>query len=250
MKHNYKYSTLKVGVALAILLSRPSIGFAQTGLGSAESFAVLAGSAITNAGVTKVRGNMGVSPGTSITGLPTGQPTLGRIHAGDAGAAQAQVDLAAAYNRLIGMPCTVSMCGENLGGRTLRPGTYWCAASADLAGSLNLDACGDSSAVFVFQIRNSLTVASCASIRLCNGAQPSHVWWLVGNSAVLGVSSTMQGNLIARSNIALTSGASVVGRALALGGAVSMNANAIVGVGGVVTATARTSWTRLKADYR
>jgi type VI secretion system secreted protein VgrG len=250
MTHDYKYATLKVGFVLAILLSRPSVGFAQTGLGSAESFSVLAGSAITNAGVTRVRGNMGVSPGTLVTGLPMGQPTLGTIHAGDAGAAQAQVDLAAAYHRLAGLPCTSSMCGENLGGKTLRPGTYCFSSSADLTGNLSLDARGDSSAVFVFQIGNALTAASCASVRLCNGAQPSHVWWLVGDSVILGVASTMQGNLLAHSSIALTSGASVVGRALALGGAVTMNANAIVGIGGVVTATARTSWTRLKAEYR
>jgi type VI secretion system secreted protein VgrG len=250
MTHDYKYATLKVGVALAILLSLPSVGFAQTGLGSAESFTVLAGSAITNAGVTRVRGNMGVSPGTLVTGLPMGQPTLGTIHAGDAGAAQAQVDLAAAYHRLAGLPCTSSMCGENLGGKTLRPGTYCFSSSADLTGNLSLDARGDSSAVFVFQIGNALTAASCASVRLCNGAQPSHVWWLVGDSVILGVASTMQGNLLAHSSIALTSGASVVGRALALGGAVTMNASAIVGIGGVVTATARTSWTKLKAEYR
>ena len=136
----YKNATLKAAVGLAVLLCIPSPGFAQTGLGAAASYAVLAGSAITNTGATRVTGDVGVSPGSAITGFPFAQPTLGTVHAGDRVAAQAQIDLASAYNFLAGMPCSVTMCGDELGGRTLRPGVYRFASSARLAGTLHLDA--------------------------------------------------------------------------------------------------------------
>jgi hypothetical protein len=250
MKHDHRYATLKAGVALAILLSRPSFALAQTGLGSATSYTVLAGSAITNSGLTKVRGSMGVSPGLVINGLPFGQPTLGSIHAGDAGAAQAQVDLATAYNAISAMSCTSPIIGVVLGGGTLRPGTFCFYASAHLAGILKLDACGDSAAVFVFKIPRTLTLGECASIVLCNGAQPSHVWWVVGEAATLGPASAMQGNLLVRSHITLASGASLVGRAQSMNGAVTMHGNTIVGTAGIATATMGVTWTRLKAQYR
>src|SRR5207248_655269 len=109
--HDYKYATLKAGIGLVVLLLIPAIGFAQTGLGSAASYTVLAGSAITTTGGTTISGDVGVSPGTAITGMPVGQPTAGSIHAGDAGATQAQADLGTAYNFLAGMPCSTTMTG-------------------------------------------------------------------------------------------------------------------------------------------
>jgi hypothetical protein len=175
---------------------------------------------------------------------------MGTIHAGDAGAAQAQLDLAAAYNDLAAMTCTSPILGVVLDGTTLRAGTYCFFSSAHLTGTLDLDACGDTSAVFVFKIPRTLTLANGASIVLSNGAQPSHVWWLVGEAATLGVGSAMQGNLLARSHINLTSGASLVGRALTLNGVVTMHGNAVTGFAGFTTATTTVSWTKLKAQYK
>jgi len=110
MNHEHKHPTIMAGVGLAALLFLLSLGFAQS-LGSAASFAVLAGSTITNTGATTINGDVGVSPGTAITGLPAGQPTGGTVHAGDAVAAQAQADLTTAYDFLAGMACTVPKSG-------------------------------------------------------------------------------------------------------------------------------------------
>ncbi len=250
MNQYNNHATLKAGVGLAVLLCLPSLGIAQTGLGSAASYTVLAGSAITNTGATNITGDVGVSPGTAITGLPVSQPTGGTIHAGDAVAAQAKADLATAYASLAGMPCTVTMSGVDLGGQTLGPGVYCFASSAGLTGTLNLDAHGDANAVFVFQIGSTLTTAGGSSVILSNGAQIGNVWWQIGSSATLGIASAMQGSLLAHTSITLTTGASVEGRALASGGAVTMDTNSLVGSGTPPTPTARTTWSKVKAQYR
>jgi type VI secretion system secreted protein VgrG len=250
MTNVYKYSTLKTSVAMAVLLLVPALAFAQVGLGTAASYTVLAGSAITSSGLTSIRGDVGLSPGTTITGLPAGQPSPGAIHAGDATAAQAQADVATAYNFLVGMPCTSPMTGVELGGKTLVPGVYCFDAAAGLTGALNLDAQGDSAAVFVFQMGSTLTVAAASSVVLSNGAQASHVWWQVGSSATLAAASAMQGNVVAHVSITLAAGAGVTGRLLAQGGAVTMIANNLVGPGGAATPTARTTWSKVKAQYR
>lgn len=246
----YKSVTLRTAFGVAVLLCLPVLGFAQTGLGSAASYAVLAGSAITNTGPTTIRGDVGVSPGTSITGLPVGQPTPGTIHAGDVVAAQAKADLAIAYGFLAGMPCGTVMSGVDLGGKTLLPGVYCFATSAGLTGMLQLDAQGDTAAVFVFQIGSTLTTAANATVVLSNGAQIGHVWWQVGSSATLGIASVIQGNVLALASATLTTGARVQGRVLAQDGGVTMDANALVGIGDVGTPTSKTTWSRVKAQYR
>jgi hypothetical protein len=243
--------TIMAGAALTLLLGAPAMGFAQVPLGSATTFAVLAGTTVTNtSATTTITGDVGVSPGTAITGLPAGQPIGGSIHAGDDVAAQAQADLGIAYGALAAMPCTTPMSGVDLGAQTLTPGVYCFAAAAGMTGVLTLDAQGDSAAVFVFQIASALTVAGGASVELTNGAQASHVWWQVGSSATLGGSSVMAGNILAYTSISLDTGASLNGRALAAGGAVTMDANNIVGPSGSVTASGASTWGGLKAMYR
>jgi ice-binding like protein len=250
MNHAYKNATLKAAVALAVLLCIPSLGFAQVGLGMAASYTVLAGSTITNTGATKITGDVGLSPGTAITGLPVGQPSGGAVHAGDAAAAQAKVDLGLAYIFLAGMPCGATMSGVDLGGQALGPGVYCFAAAAGLTGTLHLDAQGDTSAVFVFQIGSALTVAGNSKVILDNGAQIRHVWWKVGSSATLGIGSAMQGNVLAGASITLVTGASLAGRAMAAAGAVTLDTNILIGIGHTVTPTSRTSWSKVKAQYR
>lgn len=250
MNQKHKHPTLMAGAGLAALLFLPSLGFAQSGLGSAASYAVLAGSTITNTGATAISGDVGVSPGTAITGLPVGQPTGGKIHAGDDVAAQAQADLTTAYDFLAGMACNVTKSGVDLGGTTLTPGVYCFSSSAGLTGILNLDAQGDTAAVFVFQIASTLTVADGSSVSLSNGAQGRHVWWQVGSSATLGIASITVGNVLAHASITFNTGASLAGRALAQSGAVTMDTNSIARPGDLGTPTFRTSWGMIKSRYR
>ena len=125
-------------------------------LGVASSFAVLGGSTVTNTGATTVRGDLGVSPGSAVTGFPPGTVTGGSIHAADALAGQAQSDTTTAYNSLAGQACTADLTGQDLGGKTLTAGVYCFSTSAQLTGALTLNAQGNANAVFVFKIGSTL----------------------------------------------------------------------------------------------
>src|SRR3978361_282035 len=90
-----------------------------------SSFAVRGGSTVTNTATpTIVTGNLGVSPGSAVTGFPPGIVTGGTIHAADSVAAQAQSDLTTVYNNLASAPCNTILTGQDLGGKTLTPGVY------------------------------------------------------------------------------------------------------------------------------
>jgi type VI secretion system secreted protein VgrG len=250
MNFRYKNPSSATAAGLIALLFLPSLAFAQGTLGTAASYAVLAGSTITNTGATSIRGDVGVSPGTSITGLPVGQPAPGTVHAGDPAAAQAQADLTTMYNFLVAEPCTVVMSGVDLGGKTLVPGVYCFATSAGLTGALTLDAQGDTAAVFIFQMGSTLTVANGSSVAVINGAQGRHVWWQVGSSATLGIGSTTLGNVLASASITLNTNAIVNGRALAQTGAVTMDSNSFVAPNDHGTPTSRSTWGKVKSLYR
>jgi hypothetical protein len=194
-------------------------------LGSAESFAVLGGSTLTNTGATTIAGDIGVSPGSAITGFPPGLVTGGASHAADAVALQAQNDATTVYNALSAEACSGDLTGQDLGGLTLTAGVYCFSSSAQLTGMLTLDAEGKSDAVFVFQITSTLTTASDAIVRVINGANPCNVYWRIGSSATLGTRTTFVGNIVSLTSIALTTGARVSGRAWARNGAVTMDTN-------------------------
>src|ERR1700674_2367789 len=81
-------------------------------LGTAASFAVLAGQTVTNTGPTTISGNLGVSPGSAVTGFPPGSVTNGTIHTSDAVAMQAQSDLTTAYTTLAGVPFNANLTGQ------------------------------------------------------------------------------------------------------------------------------------------
>ena len=195
-------------------------------LGTAANFAVLAGSTVTNTGATAVGGDLGVSPGTAVTGFPPGTVS-GTIHAGDAVAAQAQHDAAVAYNSLAGQACDFNLTGQDLGGKTLIPGVYCFDSSAQLTGTLTLDGQGNSNAVFIFKIGSTLTTASGASVLLINGASSCNVFFQVGSSAILGTNTMFAGNILALTSTTLNTGATINGRALALNGAVTLDTNTI-----------------------
>ena len=219
------------GLAAFSLLAAASMtlaAHAPVGLGTADSFAVLGGQTVTNTGPSVISGSVGVSPGSAVTGFPPGLVNNGTIHAANATAAQAQLDLTTAYNDAAGRSCTTDLTGQDLGGMTLTDGTYCFSSSAQLTGTLTLDAQGVSSAVFIFKIGSELTTASTSTVSLINGAQACNVFWQVGSSAALGTATTFRGSILALTSISLTTGATIVeGRALARNGSVTLDTNTI-----------------------
>jgi len=226
-QHRYVH---RIGIALAVILitgSRTTAG-AQV-LGSAAPFGVLGASAVTNTGNTVITGDLGVSPGTSITGFPPGSFT-GTIHDDDSVAAQAHSDATTAYNGLAGLAPTQTLTGQNLGGLTLQPGVYFFASSAQMTGTLTLDGLGNSNSEFVFQIGSTLTTASNSSVVLDDSAAGSNVFWQVGSSATLGTTTAFFGNVVANASVTLNTGATdPCGGMYALNGAVTMDSNTIGG---------------------
>lgn len=212
--------------AILFLAALPAAG--QFSLGTAESFGVLGGSTVTNTGASVVTGELGVSPGSAVTGFPPGVVAPpGTIHTADAVAAQAQLDLTNTYNAIAATATFVDLTGMDLGGLTLTPGVYGFASSAQLTGALTLDALGNPNAVFLFKIGSTLTTASGSSVVLINGGSSCQVYWQVGSSATLGTTTTFTGNLLALASITLDTGAGVSGRALARNGAVTLAGNAV-----------------------
>jgi hypothetical protein len=196
---------------------------------TAGTFGVLAGSTVTNTGPTVINGNVGVSPGSAVTGFPPGivVPPF-TIHAGDAAAAQAQLDLTAAFVSAANQPCTTNLTGQNLGGLTLMSGVFCFDTSAQLTGILTLDAQGDPAGEFIFKIGSTLTTASASSILLINGAQGENIFFQVGSSATLGTNTAFAGNILALTSITLNTGATInCGSALARNGAVTLDSNVI-----------------------
>jgi type VI secretion system secreted protein VgrG len=190
---------------------------------------VLAGSTATNTGPSVLNGDLGVAPGTALTGFGSPAVVNGATHANDAVAQQAQRDLTTAYDVAAGQPVPPGnvLTGTDLGNRTLSAGAYRYDTSAQLTGQLTLDAAGDPNAQFVFEIGSTLTTASASSVNLINGASPCNVYWQVGSSATLDTTTAFQGNILALQSIALNNGASVIGRALARNGAVTLDNNVL-----------------------
>jgi hypothetical protein len=222
-------------IVLAALLLGPSQATA-TILGTADSFTVLAGSKVTNTGTTTIKGDVGVSPGSAVTGFPPGTVTLpGTIHAADAVAGQAQFDNTTAYNGLKGMPYTSDLTGQDLGGLTLTSGVYHFDSSAGLTGTLTLDAQGKNNAFWVFQIGSTLTTANSSAIKFINpglnNGSDAGLFWQVGSSATLGTSTAFEGNILALTSITLTTGVTDPnGRFLAQNGAVTLDTNVLSNV--------------------
>jgi outer membrane autotransporter protein len=216
-------ATALLAIALAIL---PGGAKAQ----SLATFAVLGGQSVTNTGSSVITGNVGVSPGSSITGFPPGivVPPYS-IYQTDGVANQAQNDLTTAYNILAARPMTADLTGVDLAGQTLSPGVYHFDTSASLNGTLTLDAHGDPNAVFIFQIGSTLTTGSGASVVLINGAQAANVYFVVGSSATLGTTTQFQGKILALTSITLNTSASInCGAALARNGSVTLDTNTIL----------------------
>jgi len=191
------------------------------------NFSVLAGSTVTNTGPTTVSGDVGVSPGTVVTGFPPGLAG-GTIHKADGAAAGAQTALTAGYIDAAGRLGGTTVAGD-LVGQTFTAGVYKSTSSLAVSGDVTLDAQGDPTAVFIFQISSTFTTASGSHVVLVNGAKACNVFWHVGSSATLGTNSVFKGNILALTSITITTGVNLEGRALARNGAVTLDANVITG---------------------
>jgi len=221
---------VSAGIAITLVLSMVAVGqpaFAAgpppVGLGTADSFAVLAGTpAITNTGPTTITGDVGISPAAAVTGFPPGTVN-GTIHAADAVALQAQSDLTIAYNDAAGRTPATTVAGGTLGGLTLVGGTYSAGgATLDLTGTLTLDAENDPSSTWIFQATSDLVTASSSAVTFINGGQACNVFWQVTSSATLGSGSSFAGTILALTSITMADGVTLDGRALARNGEVTM----------------------------
>lgn len=214
-------------MTLILLLNVSAAAAAQApvNLGTAASFAVLAGQGVTNTGPTVVNGDLGTCPNAAITGAPM---VNGAIHANDAVACQAQSDLVVAYNDAAGRAPTTTFPGAtDLGGKILVGGVYKSTSSMGLTGTLTLDAQGDANAVFIFQAASTLITATNSTVALINGAKACNVFWQVGSSATIEVGSNFSGTVLALTSIAAKTNAIIQGRLLARNGSVTLDSNTI-----------------------
>jgi hypothetical protein len=221
--------TLRVGLVLlsslsTLIFASSALGATSVGLGKAASFSVLGGSTITNTGQTTMFGDLGLAPGSSVTGAPV---VLGAEHVDDAVANEAKIALTTAATTAANEASNGS-AGEDLAGHAFLPGVYTASSSLLLSsGSVTLNAQGDPNAVFIFQIGSTLTTGSDTSVSLINGAQACNVFWQVGSSATLGTGTHFVGTIMAADSITANTGATIHGRLLAQTAAVTLENNTI-----------------------
>jgi hypothetical protein len=224
-------TTLKSICALtttSVLCIFAAHGKADT-LGTADTYAVLGATTVTNTGSSVLSGNVGVYSGTAITGFPPGEVINGTTYSGTAQALAAQIDAVAGFTSLNALPSTSNLTGQNLGNMVLTPGVYTYSSSAELSGGpLTLNFEDLNGATIVLQIGSTLTTANGSSVLVENLGTNDNVYYDVGSSATLGTSSVLLGDIIAEDSITLTTGADITcGSAIALTGAVTLDTNTI-----------------------
>ena len=222
------FVTIAAITALTLAPMSTAMSASAVPLGAASSFAVLGAATVTNTGATTVTGDLGVSPGTAVTGFPPGQVLGGAIHAADGVAAAAQASSTAAYGLLAAQACDVTFAAPtDMAGMTLLPGTYCFNSSATNTGLLTLNGAGNANAVWLFRTGSTLITGSGSSVVPVNGGQNCNVFWQIGTSATLGTNTAMVGNVLALSSITANTGSSISGRVLAQTGAVTLDTNSV-----------------------
>jgi hypothetical protein len=223
-------SFLLIAALFFAATSRPALAQSVPPLGAAQSFAALGGTTITATGSAVISGNVGVSPGSAVTGFPPAVIQNGQIYTGVGSlAGPAQSSALDAYNNLKGQAClpandlTGKILGQTPGFLTLGPGVYCFDTSAQLNATLTLNDGGDPNAIFIFQIGTTLTTASSSQVLMSSGGRGTNVYWQVGTSATIGTSTTFRGNIIANTSITLTTSATTTGRVFALNGAATID---------------------------
>jgi hypothetical protein len=238
VRRRWLYASVLTG--LFVLVQPASAAFASTNptavdLGAAANYTVLAATTVTNTGPSVVSadaglgGNLGVTPGTAVTGFPPGVVNApGAIHSADTSAATAKTDADAAYIDAAGRaPDQTFPAIHDIGGATFTAGVYNDPSSFGITGTVTLDGEGNPDAVFIFQAGSTLVTAVSSQVVLVNGAQAGNVFWQVGSSATLGVSSMFKGTILASAAITVNTGVDVQGRVLAGTAAVTLDSDTI-----------------------
>jgi Ice-binding-like len=221
---SYRAGLVVLGMFSTLLFASSALGATSVGLGKAASFSVLGGSTITNTGNTTMFGDLGLAPGSSVTGAPV---VLGAEHIDDAVASEAKSALTTAATTAA-KEASNGSAGTELAGQEFLPGVYTASTSLLLSsGSVTLNAQGDPNAVFIFQIGSTLTTGSNTDVSLINGAQACNVFWQVGSSATLGTGTHFVGTIMAADSITANTGATIHGRLLAQTAAVTLENNTI-----------------------
>jgi len=209
-------------------------------LGTAASFAVIGGTTITNTGQSTITGDVGLSPGSSVTGFAPCTPPApancvaqtGALHVADAAALQAKSDQLIAYNDLVSRQSTCTMVNVELAGQTFLPGTYCSPGTFNLSagGIVTLNANGDPAAEFIFLTGaggSTLITGANSKVLVTNGAAACHVYFQVASSATIGVGTAFIGHILAATSIQVQTGATLQGSAFAQTGAVTLDTNTI-----------------------
>ncbi len=224
---------LSILIIMAISFSLPGISMVVSAspvatsptLGATGSYSVLAGSTVTNTGPTHTNGNVGVAPGTAITGFPPGiVGPPGAIHSNDANAIAAQADNLVVFGTL-NQPCDQSFGAVDLTATFpsgVGPGVYCSTSSFSLSGNLKLTGSG----VWIFKTVSTLITSPGSSV---TGGDPCNVWWRIGSSATLDTTTAFVGSIFALTDITMNTGATLNGRVLAQTGQVTLQSNTITG---------------------
>jgi type VI secretion system secreted protein VgrG len=224
-----RYPTAHPSSVPSIAPSYLSYNVSGINLGSCSTFAIQAGTQVSFNGVTTqvTAGNVGVSPGTLISGsyvLGTGA-----VEDNSPLAIQCASDELTAYTAAKAQSCPPAnnLANPDLSGVTLGPGVYCSVFMEITTGSLTLDGKGDSSSVWVFQTATTVITGSSTSIILINGAQACNVYWAVGTAVTIGSSGSFVGTILAGTAITLSSDSVLIGRALAQTAVTCTNGNTV-----------------------